>query len=415
MERILEGGRLNPKNPQVYPTGAGVHDFVGKFQPGGRVEGSLVIVNWDTGVAFEAKCSPSRRGRSMTDDQLLTDFLADRDGPAFEALVRRYGPMILRTCRDLMDNADDAEDAFQATFLILVRQAGSIRDRDRVGRWLYEVACRIARRSRARAARRRFLEGRSLAIEPACPTEPDASDREMKPILHEEICRLPRRLRDPIVLCYFEGLTVENAARRLDCPVGTLKSRLIKAREILRGRLARRGLAASAVLLLFMSLEQNVRAEDPLPPDLLAYTVQAGKAGSSAVVSDRVARMVRDEEGRPLGVGPVVPWLLLVATLLGIGVEKLAQGWPGVSSDRDRIAAGPGSPLAPVIPSAFAKASPTGLRSDTSLDVGKHLGGDAGSDGVSFHRLLSNSFGKATGLATGSDGSTSEAHCSGRH
>ena len=170
----------------------------------------------------------------MTDEQLLVDFLSHRDGSAFEGLVRRYGPMVFRVCRDVLGDPEDAEDAFQATFLVLLRQAGSIRERSSIGRWLYEVACRISRRERRRVARLRFQERQAPAMDAAAPPDDDPADRELKPILHDEIRRLPAKLRDPILLCYFEGLTVEDAARRLCCPVGTLKSRLVKGRELLR-------------------------------------------------------------------------------------------------------------------------------------------------------------------------------------
>ena len=164
----------------------------------------------------------------MTDERLLTDFLAHRDDSAFEGLVRRHGPMVYRACRDILGEPEDAEDAFQATFLVLMRRAGSIRERGALGRWLYEVACRISRRERKRLARLGSQERQAPEMEASAPPDSDPADREFKPILHEEIGRLPSKLREAIVLCYFEGLTVEDAARRLGCPAGTLKSRLAK-------------------------------------------------------------------------------------------------------------------------------------------------------------------------------------------
>ncbi len=252
----------------------------------------------------------------MNDDVMLADFLASRDEAAFEVLVRRHGPMVLRACRDILGDRDDAEDAFQATFLVLSRHAGSIRDRGSLGRWLYGVACRISRRARSRATRRRARERQALVMEAASPPDFDAADRELRPILHEEIGRLPSRLRDAIVLCYFEGLTVEEAARRLDCPVGTLKSRLVKGRDTLRSRLVRRGLAASALLMILATMTDGATAG--VPEGLVEATVKAGVAGVDAAVSPSVAALLRDEEAKVGGLSKL-GWmvLLLVAGILG--------------------------------------------------------------------------------------------------
>ena len=259
----------------------------------------------------------------MTDEQLLVDFLSHSDGSAFEGLVRRYGPMVLRVCRDVLGDREDAEDAFQATFLVLLRQAGSIRERSSIGRWLYEVACRISRRERRRVAKLRSQERQAPAMDAAAPPEYDPADRELKPILHEEIGRLPSKLRDPIVLCYFEGLTVEDAARRLRCPVGTLKSRLGKGREVLRARLTRRGMAASALLLLMFSLTEEVSAAVPEP--LLDSTLKAGLVADEKLsVSRRVASMVIQEEARRRLARMVGSWTILILLLMIFGASRVA-------------------------------------------------------------------------------------------
>ncbi len=260
----------------------------------------------------------------MTNEQLLTDFLSQHDGQAFETLVRRYGPMVFRVCRDVLSDPQDAEDAFQATFLVLVRQAGSIRDRPALGRWLYEVACRICRRERRRVARLRSQERQALTMDAVATPDDDPAERELKPILHEEIKRLPTKLRDPIVLCYLEGLTVEEAARQLRCPVGTLKSRLVRARETLRSRLTRRGLAASVLLLLLFSLTEEASAAVPDP--LLDSTLRAGLAGfEGASVSRRVAAMVFEEEARSRGLVMIATWVVLLALLAVFGAFRLAS------------------------------------------------------------------------------------------
>jgi RNA polymerase sigma factor (sigma-70 family) len=189
----------------------------------------------------------------LTDGQLLERFVAGRDESAeagFAALVDRHGPMVLRVCRQILGDAHDAEDAFQATFLVLARRAGSVRKRESVASWLYGIAHRVARRSRADAARRREHERRRAAM--ADLESSDGIDRhpsEGWPELHEEVDRLPEKYRDAIVLCYLEGLTTEAAAHRLGCAQGTVMSRLSRGRERLRQRLTRRGMTPAVGLL----------------------------------------------------------------------------------------------------------------------------------------------------------------------
>ena len=182
----------------------------------------------------------------LTDRQLLERFIHRRDPAAFEMIVVRHGPMVLRVCRTLLHDPHDAHDAFQATFLILVRRSGSIRRLDSVGSWLYGVACRAAARVRVGSARRRAVEERAAArvMEAVQPAEAEEGDRdELRPVVQEEVLRLPEKYRAAVVLCYWEGLTQEQAAARLGCPLGTVRSRLARAKDLLRRRLVRRGLA----------------------------------------------------------------------------------------------------------------------------------------------------------------------------
>jgi RNA polymerase sigma factor (sigma-70 family) len=185
----------------------------------------------------------------LTDGQLLECF-ATRGGEAselaFAALVERHGPMVLRTCRAVLRDEHDARDAFQATFLILVRRGGSLWVNDSVGPWLHGVACRASARARRDAARRRAAEKR--AAEMSGRSADDSGWDDLAGLLHEEVDRLPDRYREPVVLCDLEGRTHEEAARHLGCPVGTVKSRLARGRERLRARLTRRGLAPEAAL-----------------------------------------------------------------------------------------------------------------------------------------------------------------------
>ncbi len=190
----------------------------------------------------------------LSDRQLLDRFVARRDAAgeaAFAALVARHGPMVLGVCRQLLGDRHHAEDTFQAVFLVLARKAASIRDPDLLGNWLYGVALRTARKGKARLGRQRRQEegnamngqgrGAGATVEPmAPPADQPAIDRELAEILHDEIDRLPSPFRLPVVLCYFEGLTLEAAARRLRWPEGTLRSRLARARDKLRRGLTRR-------------------------------------------------------------------------------------------------------------------------------------------------------------------------------
>src|SRR5258708_7814044 len=182
-----------------------------------------------------------RHGGGVTDGQLLECFLRAREEAAFEELVRRHGPMVLGVCRRVLLNRHDAEDAFQATFLILVRKASSIVARETVGNWLYGVAFRTAQKARAAAARRRLKEKQMAKPE---AIEEDVW-RELRPLLDQELNRLPDKYREPVVLCDIEGHTRKAAALRLGCPEGTLSVRLARARVLLAKRLARHGLALS--------------------------------------------------------------------------------------------------------------------------------------------------------------------------
>jgi RNA polymerase sigma factor (sigma-70 family) len=190
---------------------------------------------------------------NLTDGQLLDWFVTGRGAgeaaeAGFTALVDRHGPMVLRVCRQILGDTHDAQDAFQATFLILVRKAGSVRKRDSVASWLHGIARRVARRARSDRSRRREYERRSAEM--SARTESRSADEpECWPELHEELARLPGKYREPLVLCYLEGLTTDEASRRLGCPQGTILSRLSRARERLRDRLVHRGLGAPAALM----------------------------------------------------------------------------------------------------------------------------------------------------------------------
>ena len=184
----------------------------------------------------------------LSEWQLLARYQEERDQLAFEALLARHGPMVMGTCRRMLGGHDDAEDAFQATFLVLVRRAASLGPRDAIGPWLHGVAARVSMRARSQAARRPRSEPAKSALA-TIPVPPSSMDGELAAILDQEVNRLPAKYRSPIVLCYLQGLTHEEAAGQLNWPLGTVKGRLSRARDLLRSRLLRRGIAPAAALV----------------------------------------------------------------------------------------------------------------------------------------------------------------------
>jgi RNA polymerase sigma factor (sigma-70 family) len=214
-----------------------------------------------------------------SDRELLDRFHRLRDQSAFEQLVRRHGPMVLGVCRRTLLHAHDAEDAFQATFLVLVRKAGSLQNPELLANYLYGVAYRVARKARTRIARQSQCE-RQAKFMPAEDVYCDLAWQELRFLLDEELQRLPTKYQAPLVLCYLEGLSNEEAARRLGWPSGSISYRLAKGRELLRKRLARRDRAFSPEL--FASMLLTKLAADALPDDLLQATVRAGLALAEA-------------------------------------------------------------------------------------------------------------------------------------
>src|SRR5262245_47153199 len=228
----------------------------------------------------------------LPDRELVRRFAARRNEAAFEALLHCHGPTVLSVCRRVLRNLHDAEDAFQATFLVFARKAASLRAADSVGSWLYGVAYRLALKARTSAARRREHEGRLLKRPPTDPLE-EVSVREAQAVLDEELARLPGKYRAPLVLCCLEGLARDEAAQQLGWPAGLLKSRLEQARELLRRRLARRGLVL-AVPLLAAALAEPASAA--VPAALAATTVRAAlpfAAGGAAAASARATALAQ--------------------------------------------------------------------------------------------------------------------------
>src|SRR5256885_9011932 len=181
-----------------------------------------------------------------TDRQLLDDFSARCDETAFAELVARHGPMVLRVCRRALRHEQDAEDAFQATFLVLARCVGSIRKREALADWLHGVAYRTAMKAKRSAARRRNHEARLRDRTPPAPAAPTWDD--VQAALDEEIQPLPEAFRSAFVLCVLEAKSGRKAAAELGIKEGTLSSRLTRARQRLQKRLTRRGIKLAALL-----------------------------------------------------------------------------------------------------------------------------------------------------------------------
>jgi RNA polymerase sigma factor (sigma-70 family) len=274
----------------------------------------------------------------MTEGQLLDRFVATGDEAAFSALVSRHGPMVLGVCRRVLRDEHDVEDAFQATFLVLVRRAGSVRRPDLLGNWLYGVARRVAIRARATGARKRIHEqpvasALAEAAAPVCNTEL----RELRAVLDEELARLPEWLRVPLVMCYLDGLSHDEAARRLRWPVGTVRSRMARARDVLRQRLARRGMVATGAVLTSSLAAQSV------PAALLTATVraslgfaarQATAAGVASAAATALAKGV-------LHAMTISKWKVLSAATLACvlavgGVQGFAYQFGGTSDSTKR-------------------------------------------------------------------------------
>jgi RNA polymerase sigma factor (sigma-70 family) len=234
-------------------------------------------------VAFsEARC--------QSDEQLLRRFVATREEEAFEALVRRHGPMVLGVCRRILGDPHAADDAFQATFLVLATKATSVVPANMLPNWLYGVARQTAVRARSASAKRRLRERQVRELPEPQPARTDPC-HDLRPLLDEELACLPSKYRVAVVLCDLESMTHREAAQHLGWPVGTLASRHSRGRRMLRERLARKGLVPASGVAALLS-QDGVSA--CLSPLLISATVRAGSlyATGQAVVGDAIARPV---------------------------------------------------------------------------------------------------------------------------
>ncbi len=208
----------------------------------------------------------------LSDGELLERFVAGRDEPAFEAIVRRHGPMVLGVCRRVLRDHHDAEDAFQATFLVLARKAGSVGPESMLPNWLYGVAHQTAIKAHAINARRRSRE-RQVTTMPEPETVPEVPGDDLSALIDRELSRLPAKYRAPVILCDLEGLGHREAADKLGWPVGTVSGRLSRARAMLAKRLTRRGVVLSGGSLA-VALGGEASAAS-LPAALIHRTIEA--------------------------------------------------------------------------------------------------------------------------------------------
>jgi RNA polymerase sigma factor (sigma-70 family) len=257
---------------------------------------------------------------AQSDAQLLTEFVTARDEAAFAALVRRHGPMVLGVCRRILDHTQDAEDVFQATFLVLARKAYAVMRRETVGTWLYRVAYRTAQEARSMRTRRRAKERQVANLLPQHAAAVEVQD--WRPILDEELDGLPEKYRAPLVLCELESRPRKEAAEQLRIPEGTLSSRLAKARKMLGLRLARRGvtLSSGAVVAALGQDALSASVSGPLVVET-ARVATLAQTGELASVSGPVALLMKGAlKTMFMAKFKVVGVMLLVACLtLGAG------------------------------------------------------------------------------------------------
>jgi RNA polymerase sigma factor (sigma-70 family) len=274
-------------------------------------------------------------GTIPRDADLLCRFVDGQDPDAFELLVRRHGPMVEGVCRRILGNQHDAEDAFQAAFLVLARKAAALRHPDRLANWLYGVAYRVARKARQKAA----LRDRRDRLVEALPSSASLLDfewQELKSALDDELNLLPEKYRAPLVLCYLCGKTNIEAAELLGWPGGSISTRLARARDALRRRLNRRGLSLSAGLLALLLTNHALAAAPPVEVArvlaalaVLYVTKPAGPGGVSAEVEALVGEALGGRSSGFLKASVAVLIVLLLALLaLPVVEESLGQSSP---------------------------------------------------------------------------------------
>ncbi|MBL8793235.1 MAG: RNA polymerase sigma factor, partial [Planctomycetia bacterium] len=267
---------------------------------------------------------PSQTPSATRDAELLAGFVVRHDQDAFAELVRKHGPLVYRACRRVLGGVQDAEDVFQATFVVLARKAATIAPPEMVGSWLYGVACRLALKARAQGQRRQARERVGAgAILVQCPhgsAGVEGNANEVRPILDEELLRLSETYRLPLVLCYLEGKSHTEVAQQLGCQEPALRQRLLRGREQLRERLARRGLGASLAVLATVLTQEGAKAAHPAhgAPSFAVFpsTSSEGLTPQVAALADSLA---------PSSATVFRPRLLVIGVLFSLAI--LSAWW----------------------------------------------------------------------------------------
>jgi RNA polymerase sigma factor (sigma-70 family) len=295
------------------------------------------------------RLSGGTAGGDVEDAQLLRRFLNQRDESAFTTIVQRYGAMVWALCVRRLGETPEAEDAFQATFLVLVRKARSLRGPELLGPWLYGVAYRTALKLRGRRAR---LAARETTLpEQAAEERPERVWSDLRPILDEEVNRLPEKYRQPVLLCYLQGLSSEEAARRLGCAKGTIFSQLSRARDLLRRRLSKRGLGVSSGVLAAV-LTENAAARSAPPAILCASTIRTSLSFAAGTANPALsAPLAALVEGvlRSMFLSKV---RFVVIVLLALGLVGSGAGFIAHRTGAEQPV--PKSAPAPILPAAVA-------------------------------------------------------------
>jgi RNA polymerase sigma factor (sigma-70 family) len=290
-----------------------------------------------------------------SDGELLERFITQHESAAFESLVQRHGPMVMGVCRRVLGHTQDAEDAFQASFLVLLRKASSFRAQGTVAGWLHSVAQHVAWRARACAARRTRKEREAMNTRSFAVAAEEAW-HDVRPLLDEELGRLPEKYRTPVVLCHLEGRSTQQAAEQLGWPKSTVHARLEHACNLLRQRLARRGVALTSGLLGALVIEHATAAAPVTTVDttimVAHYMVTSGKMSTAGVASVNVSSLT---EGVLRAMWfTKLKWtaaiLMLAVTLSGAGTgwllcQSLAEGKTSAAED-------PATPAAKAAPAA---------------------------------------------------------------
>jgi RNA polymerase sigma factor (sigma-70 family) len=275
----------------------------------------------DTVIRHLRRAMLRQDGAGRTDGELLRSFIDQRDEAAFEALVHRHGSMVFGVCRRVVGNHHDAEDAFQATFLVLARKASSVRPAERLANWLHGVALRTAMKAKTMTAKRRVRE-KQVTEMPESEAAPQDQGRDLQSLLDRELNGLPEKYRLPILLCELEGKTIKEATQQLGWPQGTLAGRLARGRTLLARRLASRGVALSAGALAASGVPASLMNSTANAAALIA----AGQALVAGVVPAKVAALMEGViSSMMLTKLKTVTAVLLLVGMAASGVGMLAR------------------------------------------------------------------------------------------